>query len=66
MERKIVTSHSRLAAMIRERRAAGRYATLADAVRAHEARFSSRGIAQRPQDSDLYGSLRRIGDRRAA
>jgi hypothetical protein len=54
-----MTSHTRLAAFVRERIVVGRFMTLADAVRSHEGRTAVVPVARRPYDEALYKRLRK-------
>jgi hypothetical protein len=65
-KRKILTTHTGLASLARERIVVGRFMTLADAVRDHEGRTGALPAARRPHDEALYGRLREVGDDRAA
>jgi hypothetical protein len=58
--RKIFTSHGQLATLARERIVVGRFVTLADAVRDHEARTSTLSVGRGPH----YEGLRRAGKAR--
>jgi len=61
VQRKILTSHSRLAELASERIIVGRFATLADAVRDHEGRTARLPVGRRPHDEALYDRLREVG-----
>jgi hypothetical protein len=65
-KRKILTSHTGLALLARERIVVGRFMTLADAVHDHEGRIATLPAARRPHDEALYSRLREVGGERAA
>jgi hypothetical protein len=58
--RRLLTTHSRLAELASERIIVGRFATLADAVRAHEGRTRGQTVGSRPHDEALYGRARKL------
>jgi hypothetical protein len=65
-KRKILTSHTGLASLARERIVVGRFKSLADAVRDHEGRTAPVPAARRPHDEVLYNRLRDVDGERAA
>ena len=60
-KRRILTTHSGLAAFARERIVVGRFTTLADAVRSHERRTAAVPDLRGTHDERLYDRLRKVG-----